>query len=312
MNVVSLIIPIYNEFTYLRGCLDCIIRQDYPNLEVILVDDGSDIECLSISREYRDNYPNIRLIECENSGVSHARNVGINAAKGDLITFVDSDDLVSSSYVSSLVSQFDDYEVDIAASGWAFTSEKNQGNFSVGLYQKMSADEAAIRFSDDVGWFCASKMYRKSALPKGLFDEHIAVCEDLLFNLEALKRCRLVAIGDGVDYLYRQTTKSATNALDNPRWFDILDAYCIAMEATDNEALLARLNYSLKFSLCEARYRISSLSGSTVKRDSFARIERAKAHTRDDLPMSATQKAKLSLFLIAPRLVMAIRRRRLG
>lgn len=311
MKTVSLIVPIYNEHTILRDCLDCIVRQDYPKVEVILVDDGSDERCLAISREYRDSFSSIQLIECENSGVSHARNVGIRVAKGELITFVDSDDLISPTFVSSLVAQFDEEEVDIAVSGWAFTSTKHRGRFVQGTYRKVTASDASIKFADGVGWFCASKMYRRGVLPDGLFDEGVTVCEDLLFNMGVLKRCRNVAIGNGVDYLYRQTTGSVTNSLNNPKWFEILDAYTLAMGMTDSKTLLARLNYSLQFALCEANYRVDLLSGQ-ARENGLKKIERAKGCVRLDLPMNNVHRAKLGLFKLVPRTVMSIRRRRIG
>lgn len=99
---ISVIIPVYNAETYLSRCIGSLCMQDYPNYEIILVDDGSSDQSGKMCKDYslRDN--RIRTIYQKNAGVSSARNTGIHNAKGDYITFVDADDWVSSDYLSVL------------------------------------------------------------------------------------------------------------------------------------------------------------------------------------------------------------------
>ena len=90
--IISVIVPVYNVENYLEQCLNSIIHQSYRNLEIILVDDGSVDQSARICNEFSRKDSRIKVIHQVNSGVSVARNTGIEAATGDYITFVDSDD----------------------------------------------------------------------------------------------------------------------------------------------------------------------------------------------------------------------------
>ena len=87
--LISVIVPIYHVEQYLRRCIDSIIGQTYKNLEIILVDDGSDDGCPAICDEYARKDNRIVVIHKDNGGLSDARNVGIDIAKGEYLAFVD-------------------------------------------------------------------------------------------------------------------------------------------------------------------------------------------------------------------------------
>lgn len=89
---LSVIIPVYNVELYLRQCIDSVIRQNIENIEIILVDDGSPDKCPQICDEYAEQYEYITVIHKKNGGLSSARNAGLDAAKGEYIIFLDSDD----------------------------------------------------------------------------------------------------------------------------------------------------------------------------------------------------------------------------
>ena len=92
--LVSVIMPVYNAEKYLTQALDSLLAQDYPNFEVLCVDDGSMDTSKVILATYARQNPRIRVIRVENGGQARARQIGIQHAKGSLITFMDSDDLV--------------------------------------------------------------------------------------------------------------------------------------------------------------------------------------------------------------------------
>ena len=93
-EVVSIVIPIYNVEAYLKQCLETIVNQTYPNLEIILVNDGSPDKSEEICKEFFKRDSRIRYVRQVNGGLSAARNTGIDLATGDYITFVDPDDWV--------------------------------------------------------------------------------------------------------------------------------------------------------------------------------------------------------------------------
>lgn len=100
---VSIIVPIYNSGNYLRKCLNSLINQTYSNIEIILINDGSTDNSQIIAEEYKKKDKRIKLISILNSGVSSARNLGLDLANGEYIIFVDSDDWIESTLIEEIM-----------------------------------------------------------------------------------------------------------------------------------------------------------------------------------------------------------------
>jgi glycosyltransferase involved in cell wall biosynthesis len=100
--LISLIIPCYNAEFSLEKCLKSVIEQDYPTLEIIIIDDGSTDNSSKIYEEFQRKDQRIKIIKQENAGVANARNKGIKIANGEYLCFVDSDDWVEKNYCSEL------------------------------------------------------------------------------------------------------------------------------------------------------------------------------------------------------------------
>ena len=96
---ISVIVPVYKVEEYLPQCIDSILAQTFTDFELLLVDDGSPDRCGEICEEYAGKDTRIRVFHQQNSGVSAARNIGLQHAKGTYIVFVDSDDWVSTDYL---------------------------------------------------------------------------------------------------------------------------------------------------------------------------------------------------------------------
>ena len=92
---ISLIIPVYNVEKYIHKTLDSVLAQTFTDYEVIMINDGSTDGSLAVLKEYASKYENFKLIDQNNCGLSRARNVGVNAAVGDYIAFLDSDDFLA-------------------------------------------------------------------------------------------------------------------------------------------------------------------------------------------------------------------------
>ena len=92
--MISVIVPVYNIEPYLPKCLDSIIAQTYTDLEILIIDDGSTDRCGAICDSYAERDPRIRVFRAENCGLSAARNLGLDHAKGEYIGFVDNDDWI--------------------------------------------------------------------------------------------------------------------------------------------------------------------------------------------------------------------------
>ena len=117
MPEISIIVPIYNVEPYLPRCLDSILAQTFTDFELILVDDGSPDQCGEICDNAKEQDKRIRVIHKKNGGLSDARNVGIDVAKGDYLLFIDSDDFVAPNMVEKLYKALNENDADYAMCG---------------------------------------------------------------------------------------------------------------------------------------------------------------------------------------------------
>lgn len=118
--MISIIVPVYNAEKYLRECIDSILQQTYTDIEVLLIDDGSTDDSLSICQEYEKKDKRVKVYHKKNSGVSDTRNFGIDHANGEYISFCDSDDKIASSLYEVLINLMRTYRVDRVVSGYAY------------------------------------------------------------------------------------------------------------------------------------------------------------------------------------------------
>lgn len=112
-KLVSIIVPIWNVEPYIRRCLDSIVSQTYPYLEIILVDDGSPDNCGKICDEYAEKDDRIEVIHQTNQGVSVARQVGLDASTGDCFFYCDPDDYMESDMIECLIKEMEQSDADM-------------------------------------------------------------------------------------------------------------------------------------------------------------------------------------------------------
>ena len=107
---LSVIVPVYNQVPYLRKCLDSLLNQNYQDLEIICVNDGSTDDSQSILEEYAARDPRIRIVVKENGGLSSARNAGMRVMRGKYVSYIDSDDYVHPDIFTHTVRYMEDYD----------------------------------------------------------------------------------------------------------------------------------------------------------------------------------------------------------
>ncbi len=130
MELISVIVPIFRVEKYLKTCVDSICRQTYKNLEIILVDDGSDDGSPAICDELAKEDERIRVIHKENGGLSHARNAGIDIATGEYLMFIDSDDVIGEHMVVGLHNILTENQADMALCDFIKFTEGESPEFS--------------------------------------------------------------------------------------------------------------------------------------------------------------------------------------
>lgn len=143
--MISVVVPVYKVEKYLDKCVQSILAQTYKDFELILVDDGSPDGCPKMCDDYKTQDSRVRVLHKKNGGLSDARNAGTAIAKGNYITYIDSDDYVSGDYLKTLISLIKDNNADIAVTGielFLEDKEPNKSNTSkVYLYSKEEALE---------------------------------------------------------------------------------------------------------------------------------------------------------------------------
>ena len=127
---VSIIVPVYNTGKYLRKCLDSLVKQDFSDYEIIVVNDGSRDNSAEIIAEYVSKYDNVKGFLKENGGLSSARNYGIKKASGKYITFVDSDDYVEVNFLKELYEAITSDDSDIAVCEFSYVYENGNSQRS--------------------------------------------------------------------------------------------------------------------------------------------------------------------------------------
>lgn len=126
MPTVSVIIPVYKVERYLDACVASVTAQTYADLEILLVDDGSPDRCPDLCDAWAAKDPRVRVIHRENGGLSAARNSGIDAAKGDFLLFVDSDDLLEPDAVQRAVDAQRQHDADLVIFNLTYVDEENR------------------------------------------------------------------------------------------------------------------------------------------------------------------------------------------
>lgn len=189
MSSVSVIVPVYNVKEYLEKCLNSLVNQSLNDLEIICVNDGSTDNSLEILEKYAKDFPQIKILNQKNAGLSAARNAGIKAATGKYIGFVDSDDWVDTDFFEKLYKSAERNDADIAAAGIIKVKGKKQN--SIVSYD----EEKVISYIQDkikccnVPKYCYvwNKIYKSSKLKEFNVDFFEgANFEDVRFTIRAL------------------------------------------------------------------------------------------------------------------------------
>ncbi len=209
--MISIIVPVYNVEKYLDQCIDSIIKQTYTDWECILINDGSSDNSGIICDCWKERDSRIIVVHQPNYGVSTARNTGIDLAKGDYITFIDSDDWVSSNYLEVLIHHQTTYPSDIVVSGIIQTFQ----NGTSATFQPDSTISFDLNH-DNITHFIhlnqnhllygpTSNLYQSKIIKynKIYFDTRLSYGEDLVFNYKYLGFTKSITCVNQSHYYYR-------------------------------------------------------------------------------------------------------------
>jgi len=232
-DLVSVIVPVYNSSNYLHRCINSILKQSYRDIEVILVDDGSTDGSGEICDLIASDDKRVRVFHTPNSGVSSARNTGINSARGVFIFFVDSDDYIETYAVHALVEGYNQSHADIVVG--AFNKVKNGSVISEvsdftenQLLTRKGLIDYTLKYlrnprQHQLLMSTWAKLFRSEIIKNNnvLFNTELRTAEDVAFNFDYLKNAETVYFINEV--IYNQQKLGTYNSLsmklleDDPR-----------------------------------------------------------------------------------------------
>lgn len=216
--LISVVVPAYNVESYIPDCLESLIGQTFENIEIIVINDGSTDNTLSIIEKYAKEDKRIRVVSQENAGLSKTRNVGIDLARGEYIAFVDSDDWVDAEFFEKLYNAATKNDADLAAASILRYREHSQ------KYRVHFTEEKVYTTLEDKIKACSipkccyvwNKLYKSSLIKNYKFQEGVYF-EDILWTPEVLKNSnKLVTVPD-VTYYYRVNKNSIVKAVPSAK-----------------------------------------------------------------------------------------------
>lgn len=199
--LISVVVPVYNVESYFEECIESILNQTYHNLEIILVDDGSTDSSSKICETYRKLSPLISVIHTTNKGVAAARNTGIKLAKGEYITFVDSDDVISPNMIMSLYENIDGCDLSMCAN-IRFEKklpEPSDKGKKCKIKRKKFFNHLLTNPDYVVAW---GKLYKKEIVEQTLFQEGM-IHEDEEFMPRLISKIQTACVDSRKLYFYR-------------------------------------------------------------------------------------------------------------
>lgn len=246
----SIIIPVYNAEKYLENCLNSVLKQDYRDYEIILINDGSRDQSGDICAEYEVRYGNVRYVYQNNAGPSSARNKGIALAEGEYLIFLDSDDELENGYLKELDNIVLLNHADAIISGEKVRSSEDSQPEAEPLLlnaQKINSDkaEALAELSEKRFSLLTHKIVvkRRIVIENNLFfNTNYRVGEDILMMAQTLCKCNSFFLNETPYYIYNYNASSIMRTIRFERIWQTTsicnDLYQFAQSAADAEKKL--------------------------------------------------------------------------
>lgn len=268
-KMVSVIVPVYNAERFINDCISSILGQTYSNIEVIIVDDGSDDKSLELCKEWLYKDKRIILINQMNKGVSTARNVGIERAKGYYIMFVDSDDIIDKDAIETYVKLLENREEKLLFTEYRTNTGKVYG-------QDCASDSRRIDKSEVISYLLTpgfhgavwSKLYNRKVIKDNdlKFNSEIRFCEDVLFNYEYAKFIDNAYYSPVKKYIYTirdgSTMRQPVMSI-NDKCIDIVEVFKMIVDESEGELYYNKAVSRLVYQSCKLIPSFTAIEGGT-------------------------------------------------
>ena len=314
--LVSVIVPVYKAERYLNQCVQSIVDQTYQNLEIILVDDGSTDNCPAMCDAWAAKDSRVQVIHKANGGVSSARNMALDCATGDYVTFVDADDWVEPNAVEILLEQAVSTGSDIVVGNYYFDYVDKSDSQPLDAEKQVWKQDEIVRayVLDHIRPEVHNKLYAGASMGDLRFDPSIGYGEDLLFNYYAFSKAHVVAQTDVCCYHYLQSSgNSSTTAYmtkNRAESYRVTAEIVADLRKTPLASLAVwrhvRTVYALLSRVCNAQGKAYFEPYFTIYR---SEILAHRAEVFKSSQYSAKQKAATALLWMAPKLFAQLTKR---
>ena len=222
--MISVIISVYNVENYIEKCITSIIKQTYKNIEIIVVDDGSNDSSGDIADNMANLYDSIIVLHKQNGGLSSARNVGLKYSKGEYIMFVDGDDFIHPKMCEIMIGYFQNDEVDMVACNFYRGNEKEFINYKIDEHYSIFNRDEALNNLDRILVISCCKVFRSKLFfdikyPENRLHEDEFVIHKLIYYSRKIILCQSKL------YYYTVRNNSIMNTIREKNIIDACDAY---------------------------------------------------------------------------------------
>jgi len=208
--LITILSPCYNVESYLPQCLDSIINQTYKNLQIVLIDDGSNDNTWIVMRDYASKDSRIEIYHQENQGVAATRNNLLDKVKGDYVLFVDSDDWIELDMVEFLIQKSIESRIDIVVCGNVINDTQVKEEFRQELWNQEYVIKKFLLHRELNGSLC-NKLVKTSLLLGLRFEPNISYGEDALFFWAVIQKAQNMLFTDRQLYHYRMNGDSISH-----------------------------------------------------------------------------------------------------
>lgn len=216
-NKISIVIPVYNVVKYLQDCVNSLLCQTYQNFEIILVDDGSTDGSAALCDKLREGDARIVVVHQKNSGVSSARNKGIEVSTGQFIMFMDSDDWLDKNALEGLLVQLLKHQADVCFANKYYKDETNLLIATKYVKDFSEPTSIAIKLHLQHNFISSPCFSLAKNTKKVFFDQEIHIMEDWEYNFRLLVSLKSFIMYDKPFYHYRTVQASASKSPVNSR-----------------------------------------------------------------------------------------------
>lgn len=208
--LISILSPCYNVEAFLPQCIDSIIKQTYTNLQIVLIDDGSNDDTWSVMQHYAANDTRIEIYHQHNQGVSSTRNNLLDKIKGEYVLFVDSDDWIEPDTIEFLITKALAHSADIVMCAMVKNDDTPSSDYTEKLYSKDEFIKDFLYHIKIRGQLC-NKLVKASLLVGLRFDTSVSYGEDALLCWQFLKHADKIIYSDKQLYHYRMVDSSLSH-----------------------------------------------------------------------------------------------------